>query len=67
MEEKVALRNPAATGLPRTYVLCTRSGFGGQAARVRSAGWDCRELDAKHMVMLTAPDALAALLLELAS
>ena len=54
--------------MPRTYVWCTKSGFGPIAKRVRGAhGWDYRELDTKHMAMLTAPRDLAALLLELAA
>jgi pimeloyl-ACP methyl ester carboxylesterase len=53
--------------VPRTYVLCTKSGFHPVAERVRNEpGWDCRELDTQHMAMLTAPQELAALLLELA-
>ena len=58
----------AAEAVPRTYVWCTKSGFGPIAKRVRGAhGWDYRELDTKHMAMLTAPRDLAALLLELAA
>lgn len=53
--------------VPRTYVLCTKSGFHRVAERVRDQpGWDCRELDTQHMAMLTAPEELSALLLELA-
>jgi hypothetical protein len=51
--------------VPRTYVLCTKSGFGPVAERVRcEPGWDNRELETQHMAMLTAPLELAALLLE---
>jgi pimeloyl-ACP methyl ester carboxylesterase len=53
--------------VPRTYVFCKRSGFGEIAARLREdPSWDFRELDTKHMAMYTAPQELAALLLDLA-
>jgi pimeloyl-ACP methyl ester carboxylesterase len=53
--------------VPRTYVWCTQSGFAPVAERVKvTRGWNYRELDTKHMAMLTAPDEVAALLLELA-
>ncbi|MFL5938315.1 MAG: alpha/beta fold hydrolase [Gaiellaceae bacterium] len=52
----------------RTYVWCTQSGFAPVAERVRATpGWDYREVDTKHMAMLTAPREVAALLLELAA
>jgi len=54
----------AGEDVPRTYVLCTQSGFQPVAERVRAEpGWDYRELDTKHMAPLTAPRELAALLL----
>ena len=53
---------------PRTFILCTQnqphSVF---VERARSEpGWRVRELDAGHGAMITAPDALARLLLEVA-
>lgn len=57
----------AGERVPRTYIWCTRSGFGELAARLREdATWDFRALDTKHMAMLTVPRELADLLLELA-
>ena len=54
--------------IPRTYVWCTQSGFGGVAARVRAdGGWDYRELDTLHMCMYSAPEAVAELLLDCAA
>ena len=67
LEEKVALRSEAAARLPRSYVLCTRSGFGETAERVRADGWDYHELDTEHMAMLTAPAATADLLARIAA
>ena len=58
----------AGERVPRTYIWCTRSGFGKVAARVREdPTWDFRTIDTKHMAMYTAPRELADLLLELAS
>ena len=58
----------AGERVPRTYIWCTRSGFGELAARLREdPTWDFRALDTKHMAMFTEPRELADLLLELAS
>jgi hypothetical protein len=40
--------------------------FAGQADRARQRGWPVRELDTGHEAMVTAPEALADVLLELA-
>ena len=57
----------AGERVPRTYIWCTRSGFGEVAARVREdPTWDFHTLETKHMAMYTAPRELADLLLELA-
>lgn len=54
--------------VPPTYVWCTQSGFAPVAERVKATpGWHYRELDTKHLAMLTAPREVAALLLELAA
>lgn len=63
MTEPVSLRG-AGDFVPRTYVWCTQSGFGAIAARFREdPSWDYRELDTKHMCMLTRPRDTAELLL----
>ena len=69
-EQPVRLTNPAAAALPRTYVHCTEGplvpSFAPFAARVRSAsGWSYHELATGHDAMLTAPEPLAGILLEL--
>jgi pimeloyl-ACP methyl ester carboxylesterase len=61
----------AAESLPRAYIYCTRpgpgDGFRQFAERARTeAGWQYREIDASHNPHITAPDALAVLLDELA-
>jgi pimeloyl-ACP methyl ester carboxylesterase len=57
--------------VPRTYVECLVGAetkpFGFYAARARERGWDYRCLNAGHDAMVTAPDALARLLLEIAA
>lgn len=64
------LDNPAADVLPRTFISCTDRLPGlvtQMAADVRdSAGWSYRELDACHDAMITEPDRLASLLLDVA-
>lgn len=67
LTDRIELRNPAARSVPRTYVSCTKSGFAQTAARARAAGWDYHELEAGHMVMEVAPQAVAALLSEIAA
>jgi pimeloyl-ACP methyl ester carboxylesterase len=70
-EQPVRLTDAAAAALPRTYVHCTAGpvapSFAPFAARARAEpGWRYRELATGHDAMLTAPEALAGLLLELA-
>jgi pimeloyl-ACP methyl ester carboxylesterase len=56
-----------SSGMPRTYIYCTRSAPGDLfrqfADRARTEpGWQCLELDASHSPNVTAPEALAAVL-----
>jgi pimeloyl-ACP methyl ester carboxylesterase len=66
--QPVRRADPAAAALPRTYVECTATGwFAASAARARAeGGWGYRALAAVHDAMVTAPQALADVLLELA-
>jgi pimeloyl-ACP methyl ester carboxylesterase len=62
----------ASDWIPRTYIYCTRPGAGdvfrGFADRARGeAGWRYLEIDATHNPHITAPDALAALLHDIAT
>lgn len=66
LTDPISLDDRRAAGVPRTFIFCTRSGFGGIAARARGLGWDYRELDTPHMAQLTAPEELAELLLTVA-
>ena len=71
LDEPIRLTG-AVDRLPRTYIYCTRpgpgDGFRQFAQRARTeAGWQYREIDASHNPHITAPDALAAMLDEIAS
>jgi pimeloyl-ACP methyl ester carboxylesterase len=62
------LATPGAQALPRTYIFCVsprREDRFADRARTE-AGWRYRELPTGHDAMITAPEGLAALLLELA-
>jgi len=65
----VRLTNPAAAALPRTYIFCTATEgfpFAPSAKRAREeAGWHYREIATAHNAMMTAPQKLTELLLEL--
>ena len=53
--------------LPHTHIACVADQgpvFGAAAARARAAGWRVRDLDSGSHAMITAPRALADLLLE---
>lgn len=71
-EQPVQLGNTAAAGLRRVYIHCIRDTehdmmipFARHAAE--SPAWELYELPAEHTPMVTLPDALATLLLELAA
>ncbi|MGH2587943.1 MAG: hypothetical protein ACRDJE_23730 [Dehalococcoidia bacterium] len=69
-EQPVRLTNPAAAGIPRTYIHCTTGpiapSFAPFAARAQAeSGWRYHELATGHDAMLTAPTELANLLLGL--
>jgi pimeloyl-ACP methyl ester carboxylesterase len=69
--QPVVLKNPAAAGLPRSYVLFTRNSFpfapalAEIAARAEARGWRYRELAADHTAPETHAQELADLLLAL--
>jgi pimeloyl-ACP methyl ester carboxylesterase len=59
-----------SSALPRTYISCTQGPlvpvFGRFADKARATNWSVRELATGHEAMLTAPDAVAELLLDIA-
>ncbi|MFE1602061.1 alpha/beta fold hydrolase [Methylobacterium sp. ID0610] len=68
-ESPLHLRGPVGNGLPRTYVDCTRPAYaalnGVKAWVRRQSGWGFVALEAGHDAMVSAPDALTRLLVEL--
>lgn len=69
--QPLALKNGGFSPLPRTYIDCIRPSVYGaedpfaQAAR-SEPGWTVQTIDSGHESMITAPDALARLLLDIA-
>lgn len=66
----LVLQHPVANGLPAVYVHCTQPLYGGLTRTrdwVRSSGMPEVELATGHDAMVSAPEALAALLLELSA
>jgi hypothetical protein len=59
----------AVDAVPAAFVECVSwmRVFAGQADRARSHGWPVHELETGHEAMVTAPDELARVLLELAA
>ncbi len=68
-ESPLPIRGPVGNGLPRTYVDCTTPSYAtldGVKDWVRGQpGWGWREMATGHDAMVSAPDALARLLVEL--
>ena len=66
MQQPVHCANPEAAALPRTYINCTVTHYFPRfAERARSTpGWRYEELAAVHDAMITAPPALANLLIQ---
>lgn len=69
-ETPLRLRHPLGNGLPCTYLACTAPAYPTLAAIQRAVrarpGWAWREIATGHDAMITAPEALAALLEEIA-
>lgn len=70
LEEPIRLINPAALVLPRTYILCHENGneswFTQFAKLDTSKEWVIHELATGHDAMITAPNELGRILLDLA-
>ncbi len=63
------LKNPVGNGLPRTYIHCTKPSIVllepmRQWVREQD-GWDWKELETGHNAMITAPDELTEMLLDI--
>jgi hypothetical protein len=68
---KLNIRGPVGNNLPRTYVHCTNPSYAAlQASRdwvKAQAGWRWAEIATGHDAMVTAPDELARLLIDLSN
>jgi pimeloyl-ACP methyl ester carboxylesterase len=68
-EQALRLRHPFGNGLPKTYIAVTDPWYpplAGVRERVKAEeGWDWREIGAGHDAMVTSPQALTAMLLEI--
>jgi pimeloyl-ACP methyl ester carboxylesterase len=53
---------PRVAALPGTFIHCTRSDMGEQAARARRRGWEVAEVDASHFLPLIRPERCAELI-----
>ncbi|HZO76349.1 MAG TPA: alpha/beta hydrolase [Ktedonobacteraceae bacterium] len=65
----LTVTNPAAARLPHTFIYCTKTHseeLDIVAARVQTEGWRYYEIEADHMAMITAPKAVARVLMEIA-
>lgn len=65
----LAITNPTAARLPHTFIYCTKTNseeLDIVAAKVRAEGWRYYEIEADHMAMVTAPKAVADVLIEIA-
>lgn len=74
--QPLAVKNPQAARIPRTFILCTRnvetlgplsSPIHTCAARARHEGWRYMEMDSAHIPMETAPQELTDVLLSIAA
>lgn len=66
-DDPVRLTRAAGAGLPRTYIRCTGNAATGElfARFANDPTWQVRELATEHTAMVTAPEELASLLVEL--
>lgn len=68
--DRLHLKNPPGNGLPRTYIVCTDPIYAPLALsrqRVQgNPGWNWREIATGHDAMVSAPETLAHMLLEIA-
>jgi pimeloyl-ACP methyl ester carboxylesterase len=65
-EEHLPPESKSSAALPRVYIHCTQK-FTTYMEKAKSRGWNVRSLAAGHDSMLTAPQPLATMLMELAT
>ena len=65
LEGKLSFQNPATLKVPRTYIDCTYGSVWGKQKLI-DAGWNYVELPTGHDAMITEPEKLTALLIQIA-
>ena len=65
MAQPVRLGRPEAKAIPRSFVGSSEAGFESVAQRVKTAGWPIYHIDSGHDPMITNPEDLAGILLEI--
>ena len=70
-EDPPASSTPKSASIPRTYILCTLGPLSSWmepfAARARKLKWNVHTMAASHEVMITHPNELAEILLQIAN
>ncbi len=64
--QPVRLGNTEAQKIPRSFILSSESGFDSVAERARQSNWGLHQLDTGHDAMITKPEDVAEILLEIA-
>ena len=64
--QPVRTGNPAATQIRREFILCSESGFDPVAQRAAASGWGVHHIDTGHDPMITEPEQLSQMLLNIA-
>jgi pimeloyl-ACP methyl ester carboxylesterase len=66
-EERVRVRNPATSSIPRAFLRCTNfATFEAMEQTALNSGWRCAQIETGHFAQLERPDAVASFLLEIA-
>ena len=64
--QAVRTGNPDANNLRREFILCSESGFEAVAEQATASGWPVHRIDTGHDPMVTTPQELATILLDIA-
>ena len=64
--QPVRLSRPEAEKIPRSFILCGESGFDPVAEQARQSDWGLYQLDTGHDPMITKPQEVAEILLDIA-
>lgn len=63
--QPVRTGRPEAAKLRREFILCSESGFDPVAQRARDSGWGVHHIDTGHDPMVTEPERLASILMDI--